>query len=135
MRVAGRTSAALISLAFFISAPLLASTPKSPSTSPQVLTSERANLFLESAKKPLAQLAPELYRVATDSERCRLANGAKACGLPSQPLKSGSLEDVFKYYVGQPVETALGRQKIGASASDWTWKSPAPSSAHSEAKK
>lgn len=89
---------------------------------PQTINEERVKLYLAEAREPLGKLAPQVYIFAADSERCRLDDGAKICGLPDEPLKSTDLEAIFNYYVKQPVAAALNRQQVHTRKSDWTWR-------------
>lgn len=90
--------------------------------SPQTIMQERVKLFFASAHEPLTRLASEVYLFAADSERCRLNDGAKPCGLPSDPLKSTDLQKIFDYYVKQPVDASLNRQQVKTQKGDWTWR-------------
>jgi hypothetical protein len=93
-----------------------------PDCSPAVIKQERVKLYLAAAREPLARLASQIYLFAADSERCRLNDGARACGLPRLPLKSTDLEPIFDYYVSQPVDAVLNEQQIRTRKSDWTWQ-------------
>jgi hypothetical protein len=90
--------------------------------SPQAINRERVTLYFAAAREPLIRLAPQVYLFAADSERCRLNEGAKPCGLPDDPLKSTDLQPIFNYYVKQPVEAALGHQQIQIRKRDWIWQ-------------
>lgn len=113
---------ALFLLAVFASA-AVSTAPRD--FSPQGIIERRVSLYLEAAHTPLEKLAPAVYAFAADAERCRMASGAEACGLSASPLQGGSLKQIFDYYVAQPVEAALGRQKVGAEKSHWSWKARA----------
>jgi hypothetical protein len=89
--------------------------------SPQTINEERVKLYFGAAREPLGSLASQVYVFAADSERCRLDDGAKLCGLPDEPLKSTDLQAIFNYYVKQPVAAALNRQQVHTRKSDWTW--------------
>lgn len=93
--------------------------------SPQGIIGRRVSLYLESARAPLEKLAPAVYAFAADAERCRMASGAEACGLSAGPLQGSSLKQIFDYYVAQPVEAGLVRQKVGVEKSHWTWRAQA----------
>lgn len=93
-----------------------------PLVSPQDISRERAKLYLEGAREPLAKIAPQIYQFAADSERCRLNSGTEACGLTDIPLKDGSLKGVFNYYVKEPVEAVLNRERVRVHKRDWTWE-------------
>ncbi|MGH9377259.1 MAG: hypothetical protein ACRD1I_00540 [Terriglobia bacterium] len=93
--------------------------------SPQGLIKQRVSLYMRAAHSPLEKLAPEIYSFATGAERCRMASGAKACGLPAGPLPGSGLKQVFDYYVAQPVEAGLDRQKVEVHKSNWSWQARA----------
>ena len=112
----------VIALALPASSIGVASSGRVPHFSPQAIRQERAKLYVAAAQQPLAKLAPKIERLATESERCRLTSGSKACGLLATPLKSSDLKEIFKYYVKQPSEAALDQQKLGVSKSNWSWK-------------
>jgi hypothetical protein len=116
--------AALLILAFGALLPLnaLSSSSNVRDCSPQAVKQERVKLYLAAAREPLARLASEVYLFAADSERCRLNDGSKPCGLPDTPLNSTDLEPIFDYYVKQPVQAVLKQQQIKAHKSDWTWQ-------------
>lgn len=114
-----------ISIAMLVSSISLASPGAALDFSPQDLIKQRVNLYLEAAHSPLEKLAPEIYSFATDSERCRMASGAKACGLPADPLQGSELKQIFDYYVAHPIEAGLARQKVGVHKSNWNWQAQA----------
>jgi len=89
---------------------------------PLVITKERVKLFFEAAHAPIEKLAPQVYQLAADSERCRLASGAAACGLPEEPLKSTGLKQIFQYYVKRPTEEVMDHQQIVTHKSVWIWQ-------------
>ena len=93
-----------------------------PPFSPQAVRKVRVELYIQAARESLGKLAPQVYELASNSERCRLNSGAKACDLPSEPLKGSDLKQIFKYYVKGPVQAALSRQQIDVQKSDWTWQ-------------
>jgi hypothetical protein len=117
---------AIISLVLAIAALLPVTAFASPDgardCSPEVIKQERAKLYLAGAREPLARLASQIYIFAADSERCRLNDGAKACGLPRVPLKSTDLEPIFDYYVTRPVDAELNARHIRTRKSDWSWQ-------------
>lgn len=96
-----------------------------PEVTPQDIGRERAKLYVEAAREPLTKIAPQVYQFAADSEHCRLNSGAEACDLTRAPLKDGSLQGIFNYYVKQPVETALNQRQVKVRKSDWTWQTSA----------
>ncbi|MGH9343167.1 MAG: hypothetical protein ACRD19_05335 [Terriglobia bacterium] len=112
----------IIALVLFVLSVPFASPGAAPDFSPEGVIKQRVSLYLDAAHAPLEKLAPEIYSFATDAERCRMASGAKACGLPSTPLQGSGLKQVFDYYVTQPVEAGLARQKVGVRKSNWSWQ-------------
>ncbi|MGH9328681.1 MAG: hypothetical protein ACRD2B_18590 [Terriglobia bacterium] len=113
-------------IAFLLPVALVAASEGLPNVTPQDIGSRRAKLYLEAAREPLARMAPKIYQFALDSERCRLASGAEACGLGKTPLKDGSLKGIFNYYVKQPVEAALNQRQVKIRKSHWIWEPSAP---------
>ena len=103
----------------------IASPSSAPDFSPEALVRQRVSLYFEAAKTPLEKLAPQVYSLATESERCRMMSGAKACGLPSEPLKASGLRQIFEYYVAGPVEAGLSSQKVEIHKSNWSWQTAA----------
>ncbi|MGH9433636.1 MAG: hypothetical protein ACRD3T_19060 [Terriglobia bacterium] len=93
-----------------------------PGFSPQAIRKVRVDLYFQAAREPLAKLAPQVYALASNSERCRLSSGAQACDLPGEPLKGSDLRQILKYYVKGPVEAALDQQQLDIHKSDWTWQ-------------
>lgn len=93
--------------------------------SPQGVIERRVNLYIKAGHTPLEKMASDIYAFAADAERCRMASGAGACGLPASPLSGSSLKQIFDYYVAQPVEAGLARQKVGAEKSHWSWRAQA----------
>jgi hypothetical protein len=93
-----------------------------PAFAPLAIRRTRVALYFQAARDPLIKLAPQVYELASNSERCRLKSGAKACGLPAEPLKGTDLKQIFKYYVKVPVEARLERQQLDIHKSDWTWQ-------------
>ncbi|HUY15841.1 MAG TPA: hypothetical protein VMX16_19760 [Terriglobia bacterium] len=100
----------------------LKTTGSLPPFSPQAVRKIRADIYIQAAREALVKLAPQVYELASNSERCRLNSGAKACDLPAEPLKGSDLQHIFKYYVKGPVEAALSRQQLDVQKSDWTWQ-------------
>lgn len=99
--------------------------------SPDSLRQRRVELFVTAGKQPLKQMASDVFQFAADSERCRVTYGSKACGLPSDSLKSGDVEEVFDYYVRQPTNAAIDQQRPSIQKQDWDWN---PSVGQSEGK-
>ncbi|MGH9452467.1 MAG: hypothetical protein ACRD2O_00680 [Terriglobia bacterium] len=93
-----------------------------PGFAPQAIRKLRVELYFQAGREPLAGLAPRIYHLASNSERCRLNSGAKACDLPAGPLKGSDLKQIFKYYVKSPVEARLDLQQLDIHKSDWTWQ-------------
>jgi hypothetical protein len=89
--------------------------------SPESLRERRVQLFVNAGRQPLKQMASDVFQFATESERCRVSYGSKACGLPSDSLKSGDVEQVFDYYVRQPTNTAIDQQRPSIQKQDWDW--------------
>lgn len=115
---------ALLTLALIFAGLCLAHAAASttPGRTPQAIRLRRAALYLESARQPLAKLASQIYEFAADSEFCRLDSGAKACGLPADPLKSTDLKQIFNYYVKLPVNSEMEQQKVAAQKGHWIWQ-------------
>ncbi len=89
---------------------------------PQALSARRVKLYFQAAHQPMGKLAPEIYEFAADSEHCRLDSGAKACGLPTYPLKGTDLKQIYNYYVVQPVEAVLAGKQVKVSKNTWSWQ-------------
>jgi hypothetical protein len=96
-----------------------ASTPSPYGT--EALSKRRVQLFVMAGQEPLKQMAGNIYGFATDSEHCRVISGSQACGLSSNPLPGGTLEQVFDYYVRAPINAAVGEQPPSAHKQDWNW--------------
>jgi hypothetical protein len=77
---------------------------QSADSQPAALSKQRAALYLEATRTPLANLENDVNHLALRSESCRIEYGAQACGLPDKPLESSKLEERYAYYVKQPVE-------------------------------
>lgn len=117
-------SSAMILAAFFGWAAISLSAPASgpaPQFSPEAIARQRVTLYLQAAHQPLDKLSAAIDSFAAASERCRLASGAKACGLSEAPLPGGGVQQVFDYYVKGPVEERLSAQKAAAHKSSWNW--------------
>lgn len=119
----GQTKAMILAV-FFGGAAISLSAPVSgptPQFSPEAIARQRVTLYLQAAPQPLEKLSAAIDAFAAASERCRLASGAKACGLSAAPLPGGGLQQVFDYYVKGPVEERLSAQKAAAHKSSWSW--------------
>jgi hypothetical protein len=92
-----------------------------PSTSPEAIQKRRMELFFRVPHVPLSELSQEVVQLATDSERCRIDQGTKACGLTAAPLRGGDLENVFNYYIKSPCEAMMDRQKFQIKRDSWDW--------------
>jgi hypothetical protein len=112
----------ILAIAAFLPVAAFTSPNGARDCSPEVISRERVKLYLAAAHEPLARLASQIYLFAADSERCRLNDGAKACGLPRVALKSTDLEPIFDYYVTQPVNAVLDERQIRTRKSDWSWQ-------------
>lgn len=87
----------------------------------QALRKHRVQVFVMSGQEPLKQMAGNIYELATESEHCRVISGFQACGLSPDPLPGGSLEQVFEYYVRQPINSSVGQQQPSVQKQDWNW--------------
>jgi hypothetical protein len=108
--------------------PAQGSGEQSSAPSPDLLGKRRLELFVRAGQQPLKQMGGDIFQFATDSERCRVDYGSKACGLSTQPLKGGESEQVFDYYVRQPTNAAIEQHPPSVHKEDWDW-SPNPASA------
>ena len=86
---------------------------------PAALSKQRAALYLEATRAPLASLESKVNHLAILSETCRVEHGSQACGLPDKPLDSGKLEDRYAYYVGRPVEAHSKGQGVKIDRRNW----------------
>ena len=93
-----------------------------PRFTPHAIRKLQVELYFQAGREPLANLAPRIYDLASNSERCRLNSGAKPCDLPAGPLKGSDLKQIFKYYVKIPVEARLDQQRLDIHKSDWIWQ-------------
>ncbi|HXJ96055.1 MAG TPA: hypothetical protein VMT20_24715 [Terriglobia bacterium] len=89
----------------------------------EALRTRRVQLFVMEGQEPLKEMAGNIYEFATDSEHCRVISGSQACGLPSNSLSGGTLEQVFDYYVRQPINKAVDQQQPAVHKQDWNWDS------------
>ncbi len=118
---------ARIALCFLLSASLSpALLAEEPSNKPspygtETLCRRRVQLFVLAGQEPLKDMAGNIYGFATDSEHCRVISGSQACGLSSNSLQGGTLEQVFDYYVRQPINNALDQQQPAVRKEDWNW--------------
>jgi hypothetical protein len=94
---------------------------ESATPSPDSLRQRRVELFVKAGQQPLKQMANDLFQFATDSERCRVSYGSKACGLPSDSLKGGGVDQVFDYYVRQPTDAVIDQERPSVQRQDWDW--------------
>jgi hypothetical protein len=108
--------------------PAQAGPAQSSAPPPDSLGKNRVELFIRAGQQPLKQMGSDVFHFATDSERCRVDYGSKACGLLTEPLKAGELEQVFDYYVRQPTNAAIEQHPPSVHKEDWEW-SPNPASA------
>lgn len=104
-----------------------ASLAESPDAQPAALSKQRAALYLQATRGPLANLESDLNHLALQSEKCRVEYGAQTCGLSDKPLESGKLEDRYAYYVKQPVEAHSKGQELKIHRGNWAGSS-APTS-------
>jgi len=86
---------------------------------PAALAKARAALVLKAGSTPLTDLESELTHLAVLSETCRAEFGAKACGLGEKPLGSGKMEEIFSYYVRQPVQTHFNGHQAKIDRHSW----------------
>jgi hypothetical protein len=96
---------------------------QSADSQPAALSKQRAALYLEATRSPLANLENEVNHLALLSESCRIQYGSQACGLPDKPLESRKLEERFAYYVGHPVETHSKMQGVKVDRRNWAGNS------------
>jgi hypothetical protein len=89
----------------------------------EALRKRRVQLFVMAGQEPLKEMAGNIYAFATDSEHCRVISGSQACGLSPNPLPGGALEQVFDYYVRQPIDAAVDQQPTSVRKEDWIWNS------------
>ena len=100
---------------------------QSADSQPAALSKQRAALYLEATRTPLANLENDVNHLALRSESCRIEYGAQACGLPDKPLESRKLEERYAYYVKQPVEAHSKAQGVKISRRNWAGASAPPS--------
>jgi hypothetical protein len=98
---------------------------QSADVQPAALSKQRAALYLEATRAPLAKLESDVNHLAILSETCRVQYGSQACGLPDKPLESDKLEDRYTYYVRRPVEAHSKGQGVKIDRRNWA-KSSAP---------
>lgn len=87
----------------------------------EALRKRRVQLFVMAGQAPLKDMAGNIYGFATDSEHCRVISGSQACGLSPNSLPGGTLEQVFDYYVRQPINNAVDQQQPAVRKQDWNW--------------
>lgn len=101
---------------------------ENPDAEPAALGKQRARLYLQATRAPLASLESEVNHLAMLSETCRIEHGAQACGLSDKPLESSKLEDRYAYYVKQPVEAHPKAQGVKIQRRNWEGFSKAATS-------
>ena len=99
-----------------------------PDAQPAALSKQRATLYVQATRTPLANLESEVNHLAMLSETCRIEHGAQACGLSDKPLESSKLEDRYSYYIKQPVETHTKPQGVKIQRRNWEGSSKAVAS-------
>jgi len=104
-----------------------ASRAESPDAQLAALSKQRATLYLQATRGPVANLVSDLNHLALLSEKCRVDYGAQACGLSDKPFESGKLEERFAYYVKQPVEAHSKGQELKIQRRNWAGSSAPPS--------
>jgi hypothetical protein len=92
---------------------------ESADAQPAALSKQRATLYLQATRAPLADLESDVNHLAILSETCRVEHGAQACGLPDKPLESGKLEERYAYYVRRPVEAHSKGQGLKIERRNW----------------
>jgi len=98
---------------------------ESADAQPAALSKQRAKLYVQAIRAPLASLESEVNHLAMLSETCRIEHGAQACGLSDKPLESSKLEDRYAYYVKQPVEAHSKDQRVKVRRQNWEGTSKA----------
>jgi hypothetical protein len=88
---------------------------------PEAVRKRRVQFFVMAGQESLKDMAGNVYGFATDSEHCRVISGSQACGLSSNSLPGGTLEQVFDYYVRQPINNAVDQQQPAIRKQDWNW--------------
>jgi hypothetical protein len=99
---------------------------QSADVQPAALSEQRAALYLQATRAPLADLESDVNHLAILSETCRVQHGSQACGLPDKPLESDKLEERYAYYVRQPVEAHSKGQKVKIDRRNWAKSSASP---------
>ena len=99
---------------------------ESPATAPspygaEALRKRRVQIFVMAGQESLKDMAGNIYAFATDSEHCRVIAGSAACDLSSKPLTGDSLEQIFDYYVRQPINASVSQQQPSVHRQDWNW--------------
>lgn len=105
-----------------------ASPAQNPDAQPGALSQQRAKLYVQATRAPLASLESQVNLLATLSETCRVEHGTQACGLSDKPLESSKLEDRYAYYVKQPVESHSKGQGVKILRQNWQGSSKAVTS-------
>lgn len=119
MSVKSRISLPLVAMSLALA--VVTARAGSPAPSPESLRQRRVELFVKAGQQPPQEMANDVFQFATDSERCRVTYGSKACGLPSDSLKSGDVEQVFDYYVRQPTDAVIDQKQPSIQRQDWDW--------------
>ena len=99
---------------------------------PAALSKQRAKLYVQAIRAPLASLESEVNHLAMLSETCRVEHGAQACGLSDKPLESSKLEDRYAYYVKQPVEAHSKGQGVKVQRRNWQGSTAPPKAVTSD---
>lgn len=99
---------------------------QSADAQPAALSKQRATLYLQATRAPLANLESDVNHLAMLSETCRVEYGAQACGLSDKPLESGKLEERYAYYVRGPVEAHSKGQGLKIDRRNWARSSAPP---------
>ena len=94
---------------------------------PAALSKQRATLYLEATRAPLANLENDVNHFALLSEKCRVEYGTQACGLSDKPLESDKLEERYAYYVKGPVEARSKGEALKIDRGHWGKLSAPPS--------
>jgi hypothetical protein len=87
----------------------------------EALRKRRVQLFVMAGQEPLNDMAGNIYSFATDSEHCRVISGSQACGLSSTSLPGETVEQIFDYYVRQPINASVGQQQPSVRKQSWDW--------------
>jgi hypothetical protein len=135
--VSGLSTAArwVLSLATAGALVLALATPNRAQTAdaqPEALSKQRAALYLQATRAPLADLESDVNHLAILSETCRVEHGAQACGLPDKPLESSKLDERYAYYVRRPVEAHSKGQGLKIDRRNWVGPGAPPKAGTSD---